>query len=55
MLPSVLPTEADHIPVLAEEVLRALAPWPGDTVVDCTFGPGGTPNCCSVACGATAS
>lgn len=41
MLPSVLPTEADHVPVLAEEVLAALAPSPGDTVVDCTFGSGG--------------
>ena len=25
MLPSVLPTEADHVPVLADEVLTALA------------------------------
>ena len=41
MLPSVLPTEADHVPVLADEVLAALAPAPGDTVVDCTFGSGG--------------
>jgi 16S rRNA (cytosine1402-N4)-methyltransferase len=41
MLPSVLPTETDHIPVLADEVLQALAPRPGDTVVDCTFGAGG--------------
>jgi 16S rRNA (cytosine1402-N4)-methyltransferase len=41
MLPSVLPTEADHVPVLADEVLAALAPRPGDTVVDCTFGAGG--------------
>jgi 16S rRNA (cytosine1402-N4)-methyltransferase len=41
MLPSVLPTEADHVPVLADEVLAALAPSPGDTVVDCTFGSGG--------------
>jgi 16S rRNA (cytosine1402-N4)-methyltransferase len=41
MLPSVLPTEADHVPVLADEVLAALAPTPGDTVVDCTFGSGG--------------
>jgi 16S rRNA (cytosine1402-N4)-methyltransferase len=41
MLPSVLPTETDHIPVLADEVLSALAPRPGDTVVDCTFGSGG--------------
>jgi 16S rRNA (cytosine1402-N4)-methyltransferase len=41
MLPSVLPTEADHVPVLADEVLAALAPKPGETVVDCTFGSGG--------------
>jgi 16S rRNA (cytosine1402-N4)-methyltransferase len=41
MLPSVLPAEADHVPVLADEVLAALAPQPGDTVVDCTFGAGG--------------
>ena len=41
MLPSVLPTETDHVPVLAEEVLAALDPRPGETVVDCTFGAGG--------------
>ncbi len=41
MLPSVLPTEADHVPVLADEVLAALAPKPGETIVDCTFGSGG--------------
>jgi 16S rRNA (cytosine1402-N4)-methyltransferase len=41
MLPSVLPTETDHVPVLADEVLTALAPRPGDTIVDCTFGAGG--------------
>ncbi len=41
MLPSVLPTETDHVPVLADEVLTALAPHPGDTIVDCTFGAGG--------------
>jgi 16S rRNA (cytosine1402-N4)-methyltransferase len=41
MLPSVLPTETDHVPVLADEVLDALAPRPGDTIVDCTFGAGG--------------
>jgi 16S rRNA (cytosine1402-N4)-methyltransferase len=41
MLPSVLPTETDHVPVLAEEVLAALDPHPGDTVVDATFGAGG--------------
>ncbi len=41
MLPSVLPTETDHVPVLADEVLAALDPHPGETVVDCTFGAGG--------------
>ena len=41
MLPSVLPTETDHVPVLADEVLRALAPQPGDTIIDATFGAGG--------------
>src|SRR5438445_5763121 len=41
MLPSALPTETDHVPVLADEVLAALAPAPGHTIVDCTFGAGG--------------
>jgi 16S rRNA (cytosine1402-N4)-methyltransferase len=41
MLPSALPTETDHVPVLAEEVLSALDPRPGETIVDCTFGAGG--------------
>src|SRR5205823_9824234 len=41
MLPSVLPTEFDHVPVLADEVVAALAPQPGETVVDATFGAGG--------------
>jgi 16S rRNA (cytosine1402-N4)-methyltransferase len=41
MLPSVLPTETDHVPVLGDEVLAALDPRPGETVVDCTFGSGG--------------
>jgi 16S rRNA (cytosine1402-N4)-methyltransferase len=41
MLPSVLPTETDHVPVLADEVLNVLAPKPGETIVDCTFGAGG--------------
>jgi 16S rRNA (cytosine1402-N4)-methyltransferase len=36
-----LPTETDHVPVLADEVLTALAPRPGQTIVDCTFGAGG--------------
>jgi 16S rRNA (cytosine1402-N4)-methyltransferase len=41
MLPSVLPTESDHVPVLAEEVLSLLDPRPGETIVDGTFGAGG--------------
>jgi 16S rRNA (cytosine1402-N4)-methyltransferase len=41
MLPSVLPTESDHVPVLAEEIVSLLDPRPGDTVVDGTFGAGG--------------
>jgi 16S rRNA (cytosine1402-N4)-methyltransferase len=41
MLPSVLPTDSDHVPVLAEEVVSLLDVRPGETVVDCTFGAGG--------------
>jgi 16S rRNA (cytosine1402-N4)-methyltransferase len=41
MLPSVLPTESDHVPVLADEVIAALDPRPGEAVVDATFGAGG--------------
>src|SRR5690349_22136930 len=41
MLPSVLPTESDHVPVLADEVVATLAPRPGETIVDATFGAGG--------------
>src|SRR4051794_8789601 len=41
MLPSVLPIETHHVPVLAEEVLAVLTPRPGETVIDCTFGAGG--------------
>jgi 16S rRNA (cytosine1402-N4)-methyltransferase len=41
MLPSVLPTESDHVPVLADEVVALLDPRPGETIVDCTFGAGG--------------
>jgi 16S rRNA (cytosine1402-N4)-methyltransferase len=41
MLPSVLPTETDHVPVLADEVLAAIDPRPGQTIVDGTFGGGG--------------
>lgn len=32
---------APHVPVLLEEVLQALAPQPGDVIVDATFGAGG--------------
>jgi 16S rRNA (cytosine1402-N4)-methyltransferase len=32
---------APHIPVLLDEVLAALAPQPGETVIDGTFGAGG--------------
>ena len=42
MLPNVLqPREADHVPVLAEEVRASLAVRPGETVIDATFGAGG--------------
>jgi 16S rRNA (cytosine1402-N4)-methyltransferase len=42
MLPNVSqPREADHTPVLAEEVRASLAVQPGETVVDATFGAGG--------------
>jgi 16S rRNA (cytosine1402-N4)-methyltransferase len=34
-------TEAPHIPVLLAEVVEALSPSPGQTVVDATFGAGG--------------
>jgi 16S rRNA (cytosine1402-N4)-methyltransferase len=32
---------ADHVPVLAAELIGLLDPQPGETVVDCTFGGGG--------------
>jgi 16S rRNA (cytosine1402-N4)-methyltransferase len=32
---------ASHVPVLAGELIEALDPQPGQTVVDCTFGAGG--------------
>ena len=42
MLPNVLPhAEADHVPVLADEVRELLAVQPGETIVDGTFGAGG--------------
>ncbi len=33
--------ETRHIPVLLDEVLDALQPAPGKTIVDCTLGLGG--------------
>ena len=41
MLPNVLPSTAEHIPVLADEVRELLAISPGETIVDATFGAGG--------------
>jgi 16S rRNA (cytosine1402-N4)-methyltransferase len=35
------PLEVGHVPVLPAEVLRLLAPQPGETWVDCTTGGGG--------------
>lgn len=34
-------THAPHIPVLLDEVVAALAPQPGDVIIDATFGAGG--------------
>jgi 16S rRNA (cytosine1402-N4)-methyltransferase len=34
-------TAGGHVPVLATELLDALSPDPGETIVDCTFGGGG--------------
>jgi len=36
-----VPAQAPHIPVLLDEVIAALAPQPGDVIVDGTFGAGG--------------
>jgi 16S rRNA (cytosine1402-N4)-methyltransferase len=33
--------DSSHTPVLAEELLDQLAPQPGQTAIDCTFGDGG--------------
>ena len=33
--------DAPHLPVLLDEVVAALAPQPGDVIVDATFGAGG--------------
>ncbi|GGD98390.1 ribosomal RNA small subunit methyltransferase H [Tsuneonella deserti] len=35
------PTDAQHIPVLLDEVIAALQPRPGEVIVDATFGAGG--------------
>jgi 16S rRNA C1402 N4-methylase RsmH len=43
MLPSVLPTETDHVPVLADEVLAVLAPRPAETSSTHLRTPAGTP------------
>jgi 16S rRNA (cytosine1402-N4)-methyltransferase len=32
---------AEHVPVLASELIALLAPRPGETAIDCTFGGGG--------------
>ena len=32
---------AEHVPVLAEELIALLDPHPGETAIDCTFGGGG--------------
>ncbi len=34
-------TDAPHVPVLLDEVIAALAPAPGETMVDATYGAGG--------------
>ena len=41
MLPNVLPSSTEHVPVLADEVRELLAVKPGETVIDGTFGAGG--------------
>ncbi|MGY6552779.1 MAG: 16S rRNA (cytosine(1402)-N(4))-methyltransferase RsmH [Erythrobacter sp.] len=38
---SLVPDAAPHIPVLLDEVVAAIAPRPGMTVIDATFGAGG--------------
>ncbi|MFN6934432.1 MAG: 16S rRNA (cytosine(1402)-N(4))-methyltransferase RsmH [Tsuneonella sp.] len=41
MTASATTPEAHHVPVLLDEVIEALAPRPGDVIVDATFGAGG--------------
>jgi 16S rRNA (cytosine1402-N4)-methyltransferase len=38
---TILPMPTEHEPVLAPELTSLLAPQPGETAVDCTFGGGG--------------
>jgi 16S rRNA (cytosine1402-N4)-methyltransferase len=38
---TIRPAEMSHAPVLASELVSLLAPEPGQTAVDCTFGGGG--------------
>ena len=42
---------AEHEPVLAAELIALLAPEPGQTAVDCTFGAGGHARCLAAALG----
>jgi 16S rRNA (cytosine1402-N4)-methyltransferase len=48
---SLMPIE--HEPVLAKELVESLAPEPGQTVVDCTFGGGGHARLVAAAIGPT--
>ncbi|HEX2707594.1 MAG TPA: 16S rRNA (cytosine(1402)-N(4))-methyltransferase RsmH [Solirubrobacterales bacterium] len=49
---SILPM-SDHLPVLAPELVSLLAPEPGQTAVDCTFGAGGHARCVAELLGPT--
>ena len=55
MLPSVLPTESDHVPVLADEVVATLDPRPGETVIDARSEPADIRHCSPRASRAAAS